>query len=108
MSAQFYNRMKGIADRLLTEYGHTIELLNSTQTVLDTYQGLKAPVRVENAPQTVIERSTATVYVTYGTVVPDTTHYLRMDGSIWKILWVAPVRPTDVGILYTLYVTQGG
>lgn len=108
MSRVFYTRMKGIADRLLTEYGHPIQLIDATQTVLDTYQGLKSPVRIENTPASVIEGSDATVYITAGTVSPDTTHYLQMDGSIWKIIWVAPVRPTDQTILWTLFVSNGG
>lgn len=107
MASPFYIRMKGVADRLLTQYGHTIQLMNASQVVLDTYQGLKSPVRIENTPQTVLESSDATVYITSGTVVPDVNHYLNMDGSIWKIVWVDPVRPTDLTLLYTVFVSNG-
>lgn len=111
MASPFYTRMKGVADRLLTQYGHSINLVsldqNGAQTVLDTYQGLKAPVRVDNTPQTVLESSEATVYITSAIVEPDATHYIFMDGSLWKIIYVEPVRPTDLTILYTLFVAKG-
>lgn len=108
MSTQFYNRMKTqVADKLLTKYGHSITLTDVNSTVLGTYTGLKAPVRLENTPDTVVARSTATVYITAGDgPAPQANQYLEMDGSSWIVVWVEPVRPTDVTILYTLFVAN--
>lgn len=109
MSRQFYSRMKTqVADKLLTKYGHSIDLVDGNKTVLTTMQGLKSPVRIENTPQSVIERSNATVYVTESGIPPKENEYLFMDGEYWLIIWVEPVRPTDVTILYTLFVSNGG
>ena len=105
--SQFYSRMKGIADRLLTQYGHSINLIDANRVVLDTYQGLKSSVKAENAVGSLMEGADTMVYITSGSVIPDTTHYLDMDGSIWKIIYVDTVRPTDTTIMFTIYVKNG-
>lgn len=106
--SKFYNRMKGKADSLLTKYGHAINLIDGNRNVLATYQGLKSTVKTDNTLGALIEGADTSVYITAGTFEPDTTHYLDMDGSIWKIIFVDKVRPTDTTIMYTLYVSQGG
>lgn len=108
MSSQFYNRMKtNVADKLLNKYGNTIVLTDVNRNTLATYKGIKSPVRIENTPETVIARSTATVYITAGDdVAPQANQYIEMDGNSWIIIWVEPVRPTDVTILYTLFVAN--
>ncbi len=108
MSDAFYTKMKtNVADKLLNKYGHAITLTDVNRTVLGNYTGLKAPVRLENTPDTVVSRSTATVYITAGTgPAPQANQYLEMDGNSWIIVWVEPVRPTDVTILYTLFVAN--
>lgn len=101
-----YNRLQKQSTSLLTKFGHDIELVDSTKTTLDTYKGLSGPVRVENTPASVVEKATATVYVSVGAIEPKLDHYLRINGSIWKIIYIDPIKPTDTAILYTLFVRQ--
>lgn len=109
MSRRFYTRMKNeVADPLLTKYGHSIDLVDGNKNVLSTMQGLKSPVRIENTPQSVIERSNATVYLTASDIAPKENQYLFMDNEYWIIIWVEPVRPTDITIMYTVFVSNGG
>lgn len=108
MANAFYTRMKGTADRLLTKYGFDIPLLDASQTVLATFKGLTATATEDNAPATLIKNGDQVVYVTYATVVPTVDHYVRVDGVIFKIISVVPVKPTDTGILHKLLISNGG
>lgn len=110
MSRAFYKHLKdNIADKLIPKYGHAMDIVDSDKNVLETVQGLKSPVRIENTPQNVIERSNATVYITATeSHVPTESDYLYMDGEYWTIIWVEPVRPTDFTIMYSLFVSNGG
>lgn len=105
--SQPYTKMKGIADRLFAQFGHSINLIDSSKTVIDTYQGLKSSVKNQDTLGSLIQGADTMVYITSGSVIPDTTHYLDMDGSIWKIIYVDTVRPTDTTIMFTLYVKNG-
>lgn len=107
MSAQFYNRMNGLATRLLTNYGHSIELVDAQRNVLDTYQGLKSGIGSENIPASVLEASTAVVFVTTGTVTPQMGNYLRISDVIYRITHIDDIKPTDIGILFKIFISDG-
>lgn len=104
-----YQPKKTLADNKLAFYGMDIVLVDSaTITDLDTYKGIKAPVRLENTPQSVIDVATATVYLTVGTVEPKINQWLRINGENWNIVWVEPVELTNVTIMRTVFVSKGG
>lgn len=103
-----YGRFKNTADRLLTKWGNTITLSTVDRTVLGTFIGVKAPVRVDNTPDSVIQRSTATVYVTNTNIVPLPNQYVTVDGQDYIIIYVEPVSPADETVMYTLFVSNGG
>lgn len=108
MATNKYGKFKSIADNLLTKWGMTITLTDVSRNELGTFIGIKSPVRIENTPDTVLQRSTATVYMTAGTVEPLQNQYITMDGQDYIIIHVEPARPTDTTILYTLFVSNGG
>lgn len=107
MSTQFYNRMNGLATRLLTNYGHSIELIDSNRTVLDTYQGLKTGLSSENVSSTVLEQSTAVVFITVGNITPQMGQYLRINDVIYRITHIDDIKPTNIGLLYKIYIADG-
>lgn len=107
MSTVFYNRMKGVADNLLTRFGHSIELIDANRTVLGTYQGLKNGVGSEMAPATVLERSDAVVYITSGTVKPQMGNFLRINNVIYRIIHIDDVEPTDQTLLFKIFISNG-
>lgn len=108
MSRAFYNRMNGLATRLLTEYGYSISLIDANRTVLDTYQGLKGSLANENASASVIEKSTGVVFISSGTVRPQMGHYLLMDNIAYRITHIDDVSVTDVNLLWKIFVHDGG
>lgn len=107
MSTQFYNRMNGVATNLLTRFGHTISLVDENRNVLDSYQGLKTGLESENVPASVLEASTAVVYLSTGTIVPSMGQYLQINNIIYRITYVDNVELTDVGLLYKVFVSDG-
>lgn len=107
MSRAFYNRMQNLATDLLTRYGYSIQLIDANRNVLDEYQGLKGSLENENAPASVLEKSTAVVFITSGSVKPTMGNYLQMEGVAYRITHIADVKPTDVNILYKLFIHEG-
>ena len=107
MSTQFYNRMNGLATNLLTRFGHTIYLVDENRAILDSYQGLKTGLESENAPATVLEVSTAVVYLSTGNIVPSMGQYLQINNVVYRITHVDNIELTDVGLLYKVFVSDG-
>lgn len=107
MADAFYTRMQGLATNLLTRFGHSIELIDANRTVLDTYQGLKSGLGSENAPATVLERSSAVVYISSGTVKPQMGQFLRINGTLFRIIHIDDVEPTDLTLLFKIFVSDG-
>lgn len=107
MSTQFYKNMARTASNLLTRFGHNIELIDSNRTVLDTYQGLKTGLSSENVSSTVLEQSTAVVFITVGNITPQMGQYLRINDVIYRITHIDDIKPTNIGLLYKIYIADG-
>lgn len=105
----FYERLKSRADDLLTKRGIPFEVIsydnNNNENIKGNPKGIMGPVRSENIPASVVEQSEATLTATSELEI-DKDDYIRFDNILYKIVWVDKIRPTNVTVLYQVFLTR--
>lgn len=103
----FYSNMKGVADRLLTEYGSQAVIKSMVGGVLqdvETCKAIRTAVEFNKVPETLIDRVSTGLTLLSGSYIPTTDDYVTYDGTDYKILLVTEIKPTNLSIVVKILV----
>ena len=108
MANPFYTRMQSLALNLLTKYGDNAQLLAyddaNNEVLVSNCKAVSGTITSDNRPNTLVETPDGLIYINNVAVAPDTSHYLRWNGTVYKIVYVQTFQPATQTILYGLFI----
>ena len=119
MSSAFSKKMQGVATKLLTKYGSTVELLRAGGKVWDPVAGeyvqqpetiinltsVPVPVNASLVDGTTIQAGDMVVKADYS-VNPTSQDKVRFDGEVWSVVGTEKKLVNDDIIAYFIQVRK--
>jgi hypothetical protein len=98
-----YSVLEAKAMTLLIKYGSAVEVIAPNQSVLSTVSGVNGDTSDMLKSGSAIQDVDVVFYLPSDAVGVQQDNYLRVDGEIYKIVKVIPVKPGPTLMLYEVY-----
>jgi len=102
----FYDRMKNTATRLLTQYGKSASIEDLQGNVLGTVMLVEGTAKNDYIPATVVDRYETIVYCTATSIIPEVEHFVSMNGTVYKVIYVDTFSPANTILLYRMFLSK--
>lgn len=105
----FYKNLQTKVLTLLEKRGIRFDVISydvsNNETIKGSPLGIRGPVNIDNVETSIVEEAEATIIAT-SEVDIDKDDYIRFDNTLYKIIDFTKTRPTNVTIVYEIFVKR--